>query len=395
MKKYSTPILLILLLSFTLLAQTPTNEQSKQTIISGDNPAEVIVFTESLKDEVIQTPNETDDAYKVRLKSFLLETKYQNKPLSEVVFIVQEGLNYDKGVGEITSDFYNRKIADSDYVLNVVSPAYEKLSKGLEVAVLKVNPETVNSIKQNLRLAVYGFPIRFDKRFKSIDFIPLKYVFFNGSSGEIYAVVPAVNKFSKYFSGNPKSEPATSVVSPSNQKSVTSRRIEFIGDSESKNYYSFNCVESTKINDSTKVLFSGKEEAETKGFKSGSQCTPFPKPPKTDSLKPLNLLQIDTYAENYYGKLVSVVASIRNISQYESCIDADMFRFDIFEIIDESVGHKKFFLLIRNEELRNTVRYAIVKNNGDSVDGKFTFALSRNLSSKNCYIGVVSSFTLY
>ncbi|MGI8641897.1 MAG: hypothetical protein ACR2MG_18360 [Pyrinomonadaceae bacterium] len=51
-----------------------------------------------------------------------------------------------------------------------------------------MSPEKAKEVKQNLRVAIYGFPVKVQAYINAgLYFVPTKYVVFNSETGEIYS----------------------------------------------------------------------------------------------------------------------------------------------------------------------------------------------------------------
>lgn len=202
MKKYPLLILISLILCCCLQAQELSKDQSNNHIIVGDNPSEVGVFYEEIKDIFVKKDKETETEHIARIKSSLASKKYKGKAVNEIVLLVQDGFLYDSLNLFLTVSFYNRKIIDSDFTINLATLQYGSLVNGLEVPETTVSKYQISQLKENLRLAVYGFPIGFDIKHKLIKIMPLRYVFFNGITGAIYSDTISKNLFAEYYSRN-------------------------------------------------------------------------------------------------------------------------------------------------------------------------------------------------
>ncbi|HEY0768701.1 MAG TPA: hypothetical protein VGD31_00020 [Sphingobacteriaceae bacterium] len=121
-------------------------------------------------------------------------------------------------------------------------------------------------ISNDLRLAVYGFPIDHDLKYKTLYFMPLKYVFFNEETAEVYSAKYASNGFAKYFSDNTA---LPSVPTKLIQKTIA---FAFVGDASTKKYYPLQCDQVAQIKADSRVYFESKSEVEADGYRP-DKCT--------------------------------------------------------------------------------------------------------------------------
>jgi hypothetical protein len=69
----------------------------------------------------------------------------------------------------------------------------------LEVPDYKVPQYRAKEIKPNLRLAIYGFPIGYNEKYKILEFMPLRYVFFDAVTGLTHYNTTAINGFAQFI----------------------------------------------------------------------------------------------------------------------------------------------------------------------------------------------------
>jgi hypothetical protein len=391
-------LFLIILLIFSVSVSGQT--------INGDDPKDVIAFAEGLNDFSVKKKDETDRQYTERIESFIKTTQFKNKPLAETVLIIQDGINYSGKYFD--ADFNNRKLGDITLYLKGLDN--ERLLMSADRPYFYIAPDKAQSIKTDVRLAVYGFPLGVEKRYKGLYFMPLKYVFFNGATGEILAARHASNNFAKYISKDiplpeVKVEPKPVSITPPVKKTINTS-VQFIGDSSVKLFYPLACSEIFDIKDVDRITFLSREEADDKGFKLSSKCTP-PKPiSRNDSQsnapreKPFklgstkrayNILAVLTYPESWVNRKIIIEGWIE-LGRLPSTSEFNNRQYQSFVLRDES---ESITLVAPESKITGILRDKIIRNNGKPIEGTFTFILYEKVYTNIGRIGSLQSYTIY
>ncbi|MDQ6787850.1 MAG: hypothetical protein M3033_13670 [Acidobacteriota bacterium] len=222
--KFVISIILLLVLGSTELGQTKnitaTTEEGKKVILKpdktwdyeqvkksgnifsntngkrivGDDALKVVNFFESIKNKILKGASESEKEYLARLDKVTSEIKFNGKPLNKTVFVIEPDLRYDAEGQTFTVlvSISNNIFKENNFSLEPRKWQYGKFTLHYTYLQLKISVAKAKTDTSNIQLAIYGFPVGFEKVSRKIAFVPLKYVFFNKKTGEIYSDVTEV-----------------------------------------------------------------------------------------------------------------------------------------------------------------------------------------------------------
>jgi hypothetical protein len=186
--------------TWTFKTESQVSEQKPLTKLPvpfvGDSLVKVTEFSENLKN-IEKTEFENEEEYKNRLRTLLEQTTFDNKKLNEIVFVFKPQTRYnadDQSFSfstiflEIEDTSLSRERKYGSYGIDLMgersSYGFLRLYKDFEVKML---PKKAQEVKENIRLAVYGFPIEVHAyKNAGLSFIPNRFILFNNQTGEIY-----------------------------------------------------------------------------------------------------------------------------------------------------------------------------------------------------------------
>jgi hypothetical protein len=183
--------------SFKVEPQKTSQVLSKMPIpFTGDSLVKVTELAETLTN-LKKSEFETEEQYKTKLRNLIRETKFGDKKIEEIVFVFDSGFRYNAENQKFNLSTIFIKIEDimsvpnqkyGEYRIRLIGEkndyGFSNLYRDFE---LKMLPDKAQEVKDNLRLAIYGFPVEV-RAYKNadLDFAPLRYVVFNNKTGEIY-----------------------------------------------------------------------------------------------------------------------------------------------------------------------------------------------------------------
>lgn len=163
------------------------SSKSKRNLIS-DDPIAVGKFFPTIEKEISKSEFETEAEYGKRILDFLKNTKFKGKSLDQVVFIDDLYLIYNAESERFIASLASIKVSSgtTDAFVILTERQYGIYNKYKDVFSFKMSPKEAEKVKPNLRVAIYGFPVRFEDYQNRLYIAPLKIEVFNIETGEIY-----------------------------------------------------------------------------------------------------------------------------------------------------------------------------------------------------------------
>jgi hypothetical protein len=163
------------------------SSKSKRNLTS-DDPIAIGKFFPTIEKEISKREFETEAEYGKRILDFLKNTKFKGKPLDQVVFVDDLYVIYDAESQRFIATLVSIKVSSgtTDAFVILAKQQYGIYSKYKEIFGFNMPPKEAEKAKPNLRVAIYGFPVRFEDSQNSLYIAPLKIEVFNNETGEIY-----------------------------------------------------------------------------------------------------------------------------------------------------------------------------------------------------------------
>jgi hypothetical protein len=163
------------------------SSKSKRNLIS-DDPIAVGKFFPTIERKISKSQFETEAEYGKRILDFLKNTKFKGKPLDQLVFVDDLYSIYDAESERFVATVSSIKVLSgtTESFVILTKQRYGIYNKYEDLFGFDISPKEAQKIKPNLRVAIYGFPVRFEDYNNRLYIAPLKIEVFNNETGEIY-----------------------------------------------------------------------------------------------------------------------------------------------------------------------------------------------------------------
>lgn len=166
------------------------NAESSETMrnLKSDDPIAVGKFFPTIEREISKSEFETESEYGKRILELLKKTNFNGKPLDQLVFVDDLYLIYDAESQEFIAKLVSIKVSTgtTDGFVTLAKQQYGIFNKYEDIFSFKMPPKEAEKSKPNIRVAIYGFPVRFESSRNNLYIAPLKIKVFNIETGEIY-----------------------------------------------------------------------------------------------------------------------------------------------------------------------------------------------------------------
>jgi hypothetical protein len=168
----------------------PENVESSKSRrnLTSDDPIAIGKFFPTIEKEISKSEFETEAQYGKRILDFLKNTKFKGKPLDQVVFVDDLHPIYDAESGRFVATVSSIKVSSgtTESFVILTKQQYGVYRKYEDLFGFDMPSKEAEKVRSNLRVAIYGFPVRFEDYKNRLYIAPLKIEVFNNETGEIY-----------------------------------------------------------------------------------------------------------------------------------------------------------------------------------------------------------------
>lgn len=166
------------------------NAESSESMrnLKSDDPIAVGKFFPTIEKEFSKSEFETESDYGKRVLAFLKKTNFTGKPLDQLVFVDDLYTIYNAESQRFIAKLVSIKVSTgtTDAFVTLAKQQYGIFNKYEDIFSFDMPPKEAEKSKPNIRVAIFGFPVRFESYRNNLYVAPLKIIVFNIETGEIY-----------------------------------------------------------------------------------------------------------------------------------------------------------------------------------------------------------------